>query len=88
MAQQQQTAGDPLTFLQAVGRGEADKTAKKAKLSPRYFNQVCYAHRRASVDAAARLVEASKGTKAPMSLLGILQHKVKRKRGKIIVAVV
>jgi len=88
MAQQQQPAGDPLTFLLKVGRGEADKIAKKAKLDPRYFNQVCYGHRRASVDAAERLVEASKGSKAPMTLLGILQHEVKRRRGKVVVAVV
>lgn len=71
---------DPLTFLEKVGRPKADEVAKRAKLSPAYFNQICYGHRRASFAAAERLVKAS-GKK--MGLLAILRHKVPRTRNGV-----
>lgn len=84
-----QPSGDPLTFIKTVGRKTADMVAEKAGIAPGYLNQICYGHRRASVRTAEALVVASKNTKAPMSLLGILQHQVKRDRkGRIKVAVV
>lgn len=81
----QRSRMDPLTFLNEVGRARADQTAKKAGINPGYFNQICYGHRRASVRTAEKLVKASQGK---MSLLGILQHQVKRRNGRVVVAVV
>lgn len=76
---------NPLTYLQTVGRAKADETAAAAGLNPRYFNQICYGHRAASTHAARALVKASKGKHA-MTLIGIIEHRVKR-RGKKVVAI-
>lgn len=69
---------NPLEYLVEFGRQHADKTARAAGLSPAYFNQICYGHRRASVDAAEKLVKASGGR---LGFVLILQHRVKRDKG-------
>lgn len=76
---------DPLKFLEKVGRAKADKVARKAGLNPGYFNQICYGHRRASVDAAKKLVKATSRDKVKLSLLGILLHEVKRCQARRVV---
>ena len=71
----------PLEYLQKVGRAEADATAKRARMSPGYFNQVCYGHRHASYAMAERIVKAqAKGGK--MTVLSILSFK-RKKRAKV-----
>lgn len=62
----------PFEYREKVGRATADAIARKARISPAYFAQICYAHRRASVDTAKRLVKASGGA---MTLLEILLNK-------------
>lgn len=47
----------PYEYLQKVGRKEADATARRAKVSPGYFNQICYGFRRASVDTALAIIK-------------------------------
>ena len=47
----------PYEYLQKVGRDEADATARRAKISPGYFNQICYGFRRASVETALKIVK-------------------------------
>jgi hypothetical protein len=68
----------PLQYLQKVGRAEADATARRAKLSPGYFNQICYGHRHASYAAAEKLVQ-HQNRRGKMTILSILSFK--RKKG-------
>ena len=68
----------PFQYLNKFGRAEADATAKRAKLSPAYFNQVCYGHRHASYAAAKKLVKAQHKD-GRMTILSILVQPHRKK---------
>ena len=71
----------PLEYLQKLGRAEADATARRARTSPAYFNQVCYGHRHASYEMAQRIVKAqARGGR--MTVMSILSFK-RKKRAKV-----
>lgn len=72
----------PLEYLKKVGRKEADATAKRAKMSAGYFNQICYGHRHASYEMAERIVGAQHRS-GKMTVLSILSfNRKKRAKGK------
>ena len=68
----------PLEYLVKFGRDEADATAKRAKVSPGYFNQICYGHRHASWEMAKKLVKHQhpEGKMTPVSIME--HHRTKR----------
>lgn len=72
----------PLQYLKTVGRPEADATARRAGLSPAYFNQICYGHRHASYHTAVKLVK-HQHKDGEMTVMSILSFKRKRRaKGK------
>ena len=68
----------PLEYLKKVGKAEADATAKRARMSAGYFNQICYGFRHASFSMAERIVKAQHRD-GDMTILSILSFKRKKR---------
>lgn len=65
---------DIKVWLKVTSTTERQKVAKAAKTKPSYFHQLAGGHRKASVDLAERLVDATKKhtPNKPLTLGGIL----------------